>query len=86
MSALRVPQGGWGIGLRQVHSPPWFKVLVSAADSAGTETDQSRHSDQTRTIHTKCYIERQKNYEKIMTNRKKCRHQNSCITYSKHIT
>jgi len=28
-------------------------------------------SGRTRTIHAKSYIERQKNYEKIMTNRKK---------------
>ena len=59
---------------------PWFKVSVSAADSAGTETDRSRRlgldSDDTRkTLH-----KTPKNYEKIMTNHKKSRHQNSCIT------
>jgi len=49
----------------------WFKVSVSAVDSAGTETDRSRRlrsdSDDTRkTLH-----KTPKDYKKIMTNRKK---------------
>ena len=43
----------------------WFTIAISAADSAGTETDQSR------TIRVKRYIESLKNSEKITTNLKK---------------
>jgi len=37
-----------------------FKVAVSAADLAGTETDRSRRLETSRAIHTICYIESSK--------------------------
>ena len=48
---------------------PGFKVSVSAAPAP--RRIGLGDSDRSRTIRAKRYIERQKNYEKIMTNRKK---------------
>ena len=50
---------------------PWFKVAVSATDPAGNETHRSRClGSVSGNTHTKRYIDRSKNSEKIMTNLK----------------